>query len=77
MLSIQALKQALNHGLIFKKVHRLILFNQEPQLKPYTELVSERNYHTTKWFSEDLLSINTKKIKVKMNKPLYLGFSIS
>ena len=26
---IRALKQVLNHGLIFKKVHRVIQFNQE------------------------------------------------
>ena len=36
----------------------------------------EPNYHTTKWFSEDLLAIEMKKIKVKMNKPVYFGFSI-
>ena len=30
--------------------------------------VSQLNYHTTKWFSEDLLAIEIKKIKVKMNK---------
>ena len=34
---IRALKQALNHGLIFKKVHRVIKFNQEAWLKPYIE----------------------------------------
>ena len=28
-------------------------------------LVSERNYHTTKWFSEYLLAIQMKKIKAK------------
>ena len=26
-------------------------------------LVSEQNYHTTKWFSENLLAIETKKQK--------------
>ena len=36
-------------------------------------LVSEPNYHTTKWFSENLLAIEMKKTKVKMNKPIYLG----
>ena len=41
------------------------------------QLVSEPNYHTTKWFSEDLLQIELKKIKVKMNKPVYLGLQIS
>ena len=38
--------------------------------------MSEPNYHTTKWFSENLLAIEMKKTKVKMNKPIYLGLSI-
>ena len=36
----------------------------------------EPNYHTTKWFSEGLLALEIKKIKVKMNKLVYLGLSI-
>ena len=44
--------------------------------KRRTELVSEPNYHTKKLFSEDILAIEMKKIKVNMNKPVYLGFSI-
>ena len=44
--------------------------------KRRNQLVSEPNYHTTKYFSEDLLAIEMKKIKVKMNKPVYLGMSI-
>ena len=39
-------------------------------------LVSEPNYHTKKWFSENLLATEMKKTKVKMNKPIYLGLSI-
>ena len=39
-------------------------------------LVSEPNYHITKWFSENLLTIEMKKIKIKMNKLVYLGLSI-
>ena len=126
VVHIRSLKQALNHGLILKKVHRVIQFNQKAWLKPYivmntelrkqakidlekdfvklmnnsvfgktmenerkqgdinlvttdkrrNQLVSESNYHTTKWSSEDLLAIEMKKIKVKMNKPVYLGLSI-
>ena len=34
---IRYLKQALNLGLILKKVHRVIRFNQEGWLKPYIE----------------------------------------
>ena len=41
------------------------------------QLVSELSHHATKWFSETLLAIEIKKTKVKMNKPVYLGFSIS
>ena len=40
------------------------------------KLVSEPNYHTTKHFSDNLLAIEMKKTKVKMNKPVYLGMSI-
>ena len=31
-------KQALNHGLILKKVHRVIKFNQKAWLKPYVDM---------------------------------------
>ena len=126
VVHIRSLKQALNHGLILKKVHRVIQFHQEAWLKPYidmntelrkqakndfekdfyklmnngvfgktmenmrkhrdiklvttdkrrNQLMSEPNYHTTKWFSENLLPTEMKKTKIKMNKPLYLGLSI-
>ena len=44
--------------------------------KKRSQLMSKPNYHMTKWFSEILLAIEIKKIKVKMNKPVSLGFSI-
>ena len=44
--------------------------------KRRNQLVWEPNYHTKKWFSEDLLATKMKTIKVKMNKPVYLGLSI-
>ena len=120
------MKQALNHGLKLKKVHRIIEFNQKAWLKPYidmntelrkvakddfekdlfklmnnavfgktmennrkhrdiklvttdkkrSKLVSEPNYHTMNYISEDLSIIEMKKAKVKMNKPIYVGLSI-
>ena len=126
VVHISILKQALNHGLKLKKVHKVIEFNQEPWLKRYidmntelrrkasndfeknffklmnnavfgktmenvrkhrdiklvktdhktNELVSEPNYHTMKLISENLSIIEMKKVKVKMNKPIYLGLSI-
>ena len=38
--------------------------------------MSKPNWHTTKWFSKDLLGIEMKKIKVKMNNPVSLSLSI-
>ena len=40
------------------------------------KLLSEPNYHITKNFSNNLLAIEMKKTKVKVNKPVYLGMSI-
>ena len=126
VVHIKSLKQALNHGLKFKKVHRIIKFNQKAWFKPYIDmnteltklakddfekdhfklmnnavfrkamenirkhrniklvttdkkrnkLVSEPNYHTINYISEDLSIIEMNKTKVKMNKPKYLGLSI-
>ena len=39
-------------------------------------LVSEPNYHTTKFFTENLLTVEMKKTQILMNKPVYLGLSI-
>ena len=45
VVHILALKLALNHGLKFKKVHRVIEFKQKAWLKPYIEM---NNKHRTK-----------------------------
>ena len=44
--------------------------------KRRNQLVSEPNYHTPKYFSENLMAIEMKKAKVRMNKAIYLGMSI-
>ena len=126
VIHVSILKQALNHGLKLKKVHRVMKFNQEAWLKKYIDintelrkkasndfekdffklmnnalfrktmenvrkhrdiklvktdykrnkLVSEPNYHAMNLISENLSIIEMKKVKVKMNKPIYLGLSI-
>ena len=126
LIPIRALKQALNHGLVSKKVHRIIQFKQKAWLKSYIDmntelrkkaqnefeknffklinnsafektmenvrnhryikllildkrrkrLVSEPNYHSLKNFSEHSMTIETKKIRVNVTKPLYLGMSM-
>ena len=39
-------------------------------------LVSETNFHTTKFFTENLLATEIRKTEILMNKPVYLGLSI-
>ena len=51
-------------------------------VKPFTTerrknyLISEPNYHTTKFFKENLLTIKMKTIQLLMNKYVYLGLLI-
>ena len=56
------------------KKHRDIKLVTEDIARNY--LVSKSNYHTEKYFSECLIAIEMKKIKVQMNKPIYLGSSM-
>ena len=44
--------------------------------KKRSRFALQPNYHPTKHFSENLLATEIKKMKVKMNKPVYLGLSI-
>ena len=44
--------------------------------KRRNKLVLEPNCHTAKYFSENLMAIEMKKTKLKMNKPIYVGMSI-
>ena len=39
-------------------------------------LVSEPNFHTTKFFTEIVLAMQMKKAKILKNKPVYLELSI-
>ena len=127
IVHINVLKQALDHGLKLRKVHRVIEFEQEAWLKEYIDvntelrkkatnvfekdffklmnnavfgktmenvrkhrdiklvktdkkrnkLVSESNFHTLKLIDNNLAIIEMRKVKVKMNKPIYLGLFTS
>ena len=65
---------------VFRKTMKNVRKHRDSKLvttdKRRNELVSESNYHTTKYFSKNLLPIEMKKINIKMNKPVHLGFSI-
>ena len=54
---INTLKQALNHGLKFKKIHRVIEFNQEAWLKPYIDMNTELRKLARNDFEKDLFKL--------------------
>ena len=44
--------------------------------KRRNQLALKPNYHTPKYFSVNLMAIELKKTKVKMNRPIYIGMSV-
>ena len=54
---INTLKQALNHGLKFKKIHRVIEFNQEAWLKPCIDMNTELRKLARNNFEKDLFKL--------------------
>ena len=53
----RALKQALNHGLILKDVHRVIKFNQEAWLKPYIDMNTNLRTKAKNEFEKDFFKL--------------------
>ena len=57
VIHIRTLKQALNHELILKKVHRVIKFNQKARLKLYIEMNTKLRQKTKNNFEKDFLKV--------------------
>ena len=57
VVHIRSLKQALNHGLILKKVHRIIEFNQKAWLKPYVDMNTELRKTVKNDFEKDFFKL--------------------
>ena len=57
VVHIRPLKQALNHGLKLKKVHRIIEFNQEAWFKPYIDLNTELRKIAKNDFEKDFFKL--------------------
>ena len=57
VVHIRSLKQALNHELILKKVHRVIQFNQEAWLKPYIDMNTELRKKAKNDFEKDFFKL--------------------
>ena len=57
VVHISILKQALNHGLNLKKVHRVIEFNQEAWLKKYIDMNTELRNKASNDFEKDFFKL--------------------
>ena len=57
VVQVNSLKQALNHGLKLKKIHRVIEFNQKAWLKPYIEMNTELRKLAKNDFEKDLFKL--------------------
>ena len=54
---MRALKQALNHGSILKKVHRVIKFNQRAWLKPYIDMNTNKRKEEKNEFEKNVFKL--------------------
>ena len=59
---INTLKQALNHGLKFKKIHRVIEFNQKEWLKPSIDMTTELRKLARNDFEKDLFKLMNNSV---------------
>ena len=66
IIHIRSLKEALNHGLILKKVHRVIQFNQEACLKPYINMNTELRKQAKNDFGKDFFKLMNNSVFGKM-----------
>ena len=65
VVHISILKQALNHGLKLKKVHRVIEFNQEVWLKKYIYMNTELTKKASNDFEKDFFKLMSNAVFVK------------
>ena len=57
VIHVYALKQALNHGLILKKVHAVICFNHAAWLKPYIDMNTKLRRQAKNDFEKDYFKL--------------------
>ena len=80
-IHIKALKQAMEQGLILKKVHRAILFKQSAWLKPYIEFNIRLRTAPKNDFERDFFKLMNNSVlgktmeKVRKYKNIKLAYS--
>ena len=57
-----AYKQPLNHGLVLKKVHRVIQFIQEDWLKPYIDMNTKLRKEAKNDFEKDFFKLMNNSV---------------
>ena len=62
VVHIRALKQALNHGLILKRVHRVIQFNQKAWLKPSIDMNTKLRKEAKNDFEKDFFKLMNSSV---------------
>ena len=62
VIHIRSLKQVLNNGLILKKVHRSIQFNQEAWLKEYIDMNTELRNKANNDFAKDIFKLMNNSV---------------
>ena len=61
-MHVRVLKQALNHGLVLRKVHRVIQFNQEDWFKPYIGMNTKLRKEAKNDFEKDFLKLMNNSV---------------
>ena len=62
VVHIKSLKQPLNHGLKFKKIHKIIEFNQKAWLKPNIDMNTELRKLARNDFQKDLFKLMNNSV---------------